>query len=296
MKVAERVAPSIAFLAKKLGPLRKPVVRIASGISQLLFSSLRLSGPLREEEVEYALGVGSRSGVLTAEEKEFCKGALELNSLPVRNFMTPSFDLQVYDVNQPISRLTELIEVHGRSRIPVVKGSLDGILGVLDAAVLFSARPSIQKGDDLLPLLVQPCFIPEMSHARDALERMLEKGIALLFVVDEYGSINGLITRDDLVQCLFGTTEQTDEVDLQKVGFHACIAAGKAEVAALEEMFQMKLPNEHYRVTVGGWLTDQMQGIPAAGAEWQGHGLSIRVLAAEPTHVVKLYIRWQGGA
>ena len=294
LRIGQAVAPLVSFLAKALSIVRKPLVQAASWISHLLFSSMRPSAPLREEELEYALGVGSRAGVLTAEEREVCEGALELNTLSVRNLMTPAPELQVYEIQEPLTKLFELIEVHGRSRIPVVKGSLDGILGILEASVLFSRRPSIQQGEDLLPFLTPPHFLPEVSQARDALEMMLDKRLSMLFVVDEYGSINGLVTRDDLVQCIFGVEEEEQDVDVQKVGFHACIATGRAEVADIEELFQIKLPNEHHRLTLGGWLTDQMQMIPAAGAEWHSAGLAIQVLAAEPTHVVKLYVRFVG--
>ena len=293
-RIALALAPFVMCVANLVRPIRVPVVRWATRISQLLFPFLKPSPPLTADEIRHALAAGSRAGALTPEEVELCEGALELNETPVRALMTPGPDIQLYDLHQPLQALFGLMVQGGRSRVPITDGTIDHVIGILEAPVLFANRPQILEANDLIPLATKPLFVPESMVASDALTLLLARGAHLALVVDEYGSVNGLITREDLAETVIGTSQEPSQDDLQRAGFEAYIASGKSELSAVEEALGIELPNPHHRVTIGGWLTDELSRIPAAGDEYRGNGLYAQVLASEPTRILKLYLKKTG--
>jgi putative hemolysin len=295
-RIALALAPFVTRVANWVRPVRTPVVRWATRISQLLFPFLKPSPPLTADEIRHALAAGSRSGALTPEEVELCQGALELNETPVRALMTPGPDMQTYDLHQPVQELYQLMAQGGRSRVPMTDGTIDHVVGILEAPIIFAHRPLIREAKDLIPLASKPLFVPEAMVASDALTLLLARGAHLALVVDEYGSVNGLITREDLAETVIGTAQEPSQDDLQRAGFDAYIASGKSELSAVEEALGLELPNSHHRVTIGGWLTDELARIPAAGDEYRGHGLYAQILAAEATRIVKLYLKKTGEA
>jgi putative hemolysin len=294
-RIALALAPFISRVANFVRPIRVPVVKLATKISQILFPFLKPSPPLTSDEIRHALEAGSKTGALSAEEVELCQGALELNETPVRALMTPGPDIQFYDLHEPLNRLYGLMEREGRSRVPLTDGTIDQVVGILEAPTLFVHRPAIRVPKDLVPLADKPLFIPEAMVASDALALLLARRAHLALVVDEYGSVNGLITREDLAETVIGTAQEPSQDDLQRAGFDAYLASGKSELSAVEEALGLELPNPHHRVTIGGWLTDQLASIPKAGDDFRGHGLYVQVLAADPTRVLKLYLKKLGG-
>jgi putative hemolysin len=295
-RVALALGPFLLKVANVVRPIRIPVVKLATRISQVLFPFLRPSPPLTSDEIRHALAAGSRSGALSAEEVELCQGALELNETPVRALMTPGPDMQSYDLHQPLAELYRLMGEKGRSRVPLTNGTIDQVVGILESSAVFTHQPELMEAAQLVALATKPLFIPEAMVASDALALLLTRRAHLALVVDEYGSVNGLITREDLAETVIGTAQEPSQDDLQRAGFDAFLASGKSELTAVEEALQIPLPNPHNRVTIGGWLTDQLGKIPAAGDDFRGHGLYLQVLAADQTKVLKLYLKKIGEA
>jgi CBS domain containing-hemolysin-like protein len=125
------------------------------------------------------------------------------------------------------------------------------------------------------------------------LRQMYEKEESLAIVVDEYGSISGLIALEDLVEKVVGEiADARDEKSrYSRSGEDVIIASGKLELAEFEEIFGKALPSENNMVTIGGWLTEQMGDIPRTGAKYTAHDFFFHVLAADVKRVRRIYIR-----
>jgi CBS domain containing-hemolysin-like protein len=144
-----------------------------------------------------------------------------------------------------------------------------------------------------LPILEKPFFAPESIPARVLLRQFYHRQESLAIVVDEYGSVSGLIALEDLVETIVG-----DIVDLRddkslytQSGEDVIIASGKLEIAELEKIFDISLMSENHMVTIGGYLTEKLGDIPKSGTKLITEYFLFHVLSADLTRVRRVYIR-----
>ena len=134
---------------------------------------------------------------------------------------------------------------------------------------------------------------PESTSANTLLRQMYDKQESIAMVVDEYGSISGLIALEDLVEKVVGEiADARDTKNKYTLSTEdVMIASGKMELAEFEEIFSITLPNPNQMVTLGGWLSGQMGDIPKTGAKYTASGFLFHVLAADPKRVKRIYVR-----
>jgi CBS domain containing-hemolysin-like protein len=164
---------------------------------------------------------------------------------------------------------------------------------VVTSQFFFLNRDTLQKPSDLIPQLKKPFFVPEGMSAEALLRQMYEREEPLALAVDEYGSISGLISLEDLVETVVGEiADARDEKSrYTKSGEDVMIASGKMELAEFELIFGVTLPSENNMVTLGGWLTEQMGDIPKTGTKYTSHGFLFHVLAADVKRIRRIYVR-----
>ena len=125
------------------------------------------------------------------------------------------------------------------------------------------------------------------------LRQMYDKEESLALVVDEYGSISGLIALEDLVEKVVGEIADARDVKsrFSRSGEDVIIASGKLELSEFDDIFGVSLPSENNQVTIGGWLTEQIGDIPKTGVKYTARGFLFHVLAADVKRVRRIYIR-----
>ncbi len=292
--IAYKVAPSINFLQNLLAPLRKWIVAVTDPISRVLFFFLKKEEPITREELEHMLEDSQKNGILQPDEAELVQGYLDLQEAQVNELMCPRAEMIFFDIEEPLSKLIYLIVDQKCSRVPVCSGSMENVLGIITAYQFFLHSPTLVSSSDLIPLLTKPFFVPETTPARLLLRRFDQKNEVMAIVVDEYGSVSGLITHEDLIEVVVGQIiDKRDQHALYtKAGTHVIIASGKLELSDFAEIFQVdELPNPGNKMTVGGWLIDQLGDIPKSGAKYESQGFLFHVLSADPNRVRRLYIR-----
>jgi len=145
----------------------------------------------------------------------------------------------------------------------------------------------------LLPILKKPYYVPETTKCWALLQNLRERGESLALVVDEYGSISGLITQEDLIEAVVG--EISDKRDTKSLytrsGPDVIIASGKLELVDFEEIFHIPLKSKENVVTLGGWLIEQLGDIPVAGTKYATDQFLFYVLAADPNRIRRIYVR-----
>ena len=144
-----------------------------------------------------------------------------------------------------------------------------------------------------MPILKKPFFVPESLHAHSLLRQLYERKESIAIVVDEYGSVSGIITLEDLVEVVVGPiVDRRDEKShYTKAGDGVIIASGKLELGEFEEIFGIELPSENQMVTIGGWLTEQLGDIPKPGTKYVTDDFLFHVLAADSKRVRRVYVR-----
>lgn len=292
-RLAPLVAPAIARAKWVLRPVRSLLTTVTNWATSLLFFFLKREQELSKDELHQVLRSSLKSGVLARDEADLIDGYLTLQETSVRELMRPREDILFYNMKEPISKLIHLFVDEQCSRVPICDESLEQMRGVMTARQFLLNRQQLQSAQALPPLLQKPFFVPEATAAKTLLRQFAAKKETMAIVVDEYGSISGLITREDLVEAVVGeiTDRRDQKARFTKSGEDVIIASGKLEMAEFEEFFGQALPNETNKVTIGGWLTDQMGDIPKAGTQVTLHGFYFQILAADPNRVRRVYIK-----
>ena len=290
--IAPRVVVPISFLMRVLTPIRKCFNTIASFLSRILFFFLREERAPSANELRHIVNISSKSGVLSSTEAELINGALDLKEATVKELMRPRDEILFYHLEEPLSTLNSLFVSQQLTRFPVCEGDIDHLLGILTSDAFFAHQESIFQPSDLIKILKKPTFVPESTRGWTLLQNMREDHEEMAIVVDEYGSISGLITQEDLIETIVGEiSDVRNEKSLYtRSSPDVIIASGKLELSEFEEIYGLALSAENV-VTLGGWLIEQLGDIPAAGVSYATDDFLFYVLAADPNRIRRIYVR-----
>jgi putative hemolysin len=230
---------------------------------------------------------GAAVGVRADDELVMVGGVMAFTVRPVREVMTPRTDIVAIEETAAMDDIRLVFAQSGYSRIPVFRGTLDEIVGMLHAFDLFK----LQAGD---PLPVRPVAItPGSRSCGDLLLDMQRERRHLAVVLDEFGGTLGIVTLEDLLEELVGEIfdEHDEEVREQPGGGPAIFETdGNVPPEAIEERFGVSLPGGR-STTVAGLLIEWAGRIPMAGERFAVRGLEFDVVQASPTRIERLLIR-----
>lgn len=293
VKIAYWVAPLIDKMQNFLAPVRKVIISITVPVSRAVFFFLKRESNISKEELKMVLKTSQEHGVLHHDEAELVAGYLDLQDSTVKELMWPRDDILFYDINEPISKLLHMFIDQECSRIPVCNKTLDNVLGIINAAQYFLHRSTILKGTDLSKYLIKPLYIPETTSARGLMQQLNQSNQVMALVVDEYGSITGLITREDIVEEVIGDISDLRDAKklYTKAGVHEIIASGRLELEVFNDLFGTHFESENNLLTIGGWLMEKLDEIPKSGAKFELDNFVFQILSADPNRIRRLYIR-----
>lgn len=292
-QIAYRIAPIIDRSARLLRPIREPMTRATSFISRAIFFFLKEEKEISSDELRHVLKTSEERGILLPVESELISGTLDLQHSHVKEHMRPRDEILSFDIRDSLDELVNLFIEKEITRVPVYDDDLETLIGILTAREYFFHRDKIKTPKDLIPILSKPYYIPETTRAWTTLCNLRERGISLAIVVDEYGSISGLITQEDLVEAVIG--EIVDARDAKSLFTRSSedvvIASGKLELSEFKDLFDVPLKSNENIVTLGGWLVEQLGDIPLTGAKYATDDFLFYILAADPNRIRRVYVR-----
>ena len=203
----EPVARLVARPMKGLSTATRPLVALLTLATEAVLRLLGIrGGPARsvtEAEIAASLEEGLDAGVIEAQEHQMVRNVFRLDERQIGSMMIPRAEIDWVDAAEPLDTLVARMADSGRARFPVCRGSLDDVQGVLAAARLL---PGLARGErpDVSTMLAPPVFVPETLSGMELLEHFRVSGTDLVFVVDEYGAVQGLITERDLLEAIAG--------------------------------------------------------------------------------------------
>ena len=291
--IAYHAAPFMQAIRWLLKPLCNGITIITSWISKFFFFYFRKEEELGIEELKLALRHSQEKGTLSLEEGKLIRGYLNLEEDVVKELMCPRKEVLFFDINEPIAKLIHLFVDEECTRVPICNGDLENILGIMNGGSFFLHRDHFRSSYDIIPFLRKAHFVPESMVGRTLLRYFYEHEETIAMVVDEYGSVSGLITLEDLLEAVIGQIiDRRDEVSHYTRSFEdIVIASGKLELIEFEEIFDYHLESQSNMATIGGWLTELVGDIPKSGTRVERHGFLFHVLASNQHRVQRVYIR-----
>ncbi|MEK0416180.1 MAG: hypothetical protein RI949_186 [Pseudomonadota bacterium] len=274
--VARHVARPMNWLSAAARPLVVALGACTEGVLRLMGIRGEPNRSVTEEEIAAQLEEGLESGVIEAQEHQMVRNVFRLDDRQIASMMIPRAEIAWLEVTQPVASLVATMAAHGHSRYPVCRGGLDEVLGVLPAHRLLTPLATGAEVS-LADLLVPPVFVPETLSGMELLEHLRQSVSELVFVVDEYGAVQGVITERDVLEAItgeFAVPASEDSWAVQRDD-GSWLMDGLIPATELKDRLELKaLPEEdrgRYN-TLAGLVMLLMGRLPATGdrTEWEG--------------------------
>jgi len=203
----EGIARLVARPMNVLAMASRPFVYLLAGSTALLLRLMgqrETTGPsVTEEEIHAMLNEGSEAGVIEKSEHEMVRNVFRLDDRQIGSLMVPRADIVTLDVDRPLEENLALVAESAHSSFPVCRDGLDDILGIVSAKTIFS---QMLRGDTvaLTKDLQAPVFVPESLTGMELLDQFRASGTYIVFVIDEYGEVQGMVTLHDVLESVTG--------------------------------------------------------------------------------------------
>jgi putative hemolysin len=292
--VAARVARPIAFL----GAAGRPLVALLGISSAFLLTPLRVPNTrddkVTEEEVHTILEEGTTSGVIDPAEKAMVREVIGLADTPVSDIMTRRPDVYWIDVADEPKVLRAELRQCPFSRVVVAKGgSIDEPLGFVHKKDLFDLMLE-GKPLEVEQNVRQPLFVPEATSVLDALELFREKRNHFAFVIDEFGTFEGVLTLTDMLQAITGDLPEEHEAQNRTIIERtdgSFLVDGRTEIDEMEKHFGIAIPDDARFRTVAGFALEAFGRIPGESDAFDVEGWRVEVMDMDGRRIDKLLFR-----
>ncbi len=304
--IAPRALSWMRPIALLLAPFAAPLAAVGELVSSRLRDRKTLEPPpLTEKEVEYVVEEAQSAGAVDPLSSRMLQNVFEIKNRTARDIMVPRTRIVALEVNTPLDAAVRRLSEEAHSRVPVYRGQIDNVVGVLIAKDLFrvaterlslTAPANTQPPPTIDALMRRPVlFVTDTQPVLTALRDMQSKRTHLAVVVDEFGAMVGVITLEDVLEELVGEIE--DEHDERSVEAEfAEIAAGRfmanaaIPIETLGERLDVEFPPDGDYASLGGFLAARAGKVPEVGAVVLWEGLRFIIREGDKRRVTKVEI------
>jgi putative hemolysin len=293
-KVASFLAPPMQLLAR----LGSPFVRFLSFSTRIVMKLIPVKAsndaPVTEEEIKVLLAQGTEHGTFEEAEQEMVTGVFRLGDRRVVDLMQPRGKVRSLDTEEDWEVNRETLRSSTFSRFPVIEGDLDRVIGVIHVKDLFLMLDS-GKPLDLRSVARNPLMLPEATPAFEALERLQESADQMALVIDEHGSVEGIVTLTDLMEGVLGEMRGPGEGNRAKAIQRedgSWLVDGQLPILEfLDELGLREIPGEEEGfTTVAGLVLAHLHRIPVPGDHFAVDGWRFEVLDMDAKRVDKVLV------
>lgn len=250
-------------------------------LAQVISCSFLSSTNITEHDIHAMLAEGKESGVIEVQEHDMVRNVFRLDERQIASLMTPRSEIVYLDIDQSLEEGIEHLIQSGHSCFPVCRGGLHVILGVISAKQMLRQRLTTET-DRIIEFLLPAVYVPESLTGMKLLEQFRESGVQMVFVVDEYGEILGLITLHDVLEALVGEFKPRDPEDVWAVQREdgSWLLDGLIPIPVLKDRLDLKsVPEENkgrYN-TLSGMMMWLIGSLPRTGdiAKWERWRLEV---------------------
>ena len=294
-RVAKLVAPSMKFLSSAMSPIVHLLSVSTSAVLMLLRMKAPTDPPVTEDEIKVLIEQGTQAGVFEKTEQEIVKRVFKLADRSVGSLMTPQLDIVWLRARASREEIRKTVAENHYSRFPVCDESLDQVLGVVKAKDMLALCLS---GEELklTSVMRTPLFVPESRSALEVLELFKTSATHLALIVNEYGSIEGLVTTNDILEAIVGdiaTANPQFETQATQRDDGSWLFDGTVSIDEFKEVFKVpSLPGEGKRnyQTLAGFILYYLGRVPRAADHFEWNGLRFEIMDMDGKRIDKVLV------
>ncbi len=288
-RVAAALAGPMTFISRVFTPLVWLLSKATDFALRVLGIKPSTEPPVTEEEIQLMIDQGTEAGVFEEAEQDMVEGVFSLSDSRVYSLMTPRTEITWLDIQDSPDQIRKKITESPYSRFPVCQDSLDVVLGIVKARDLLGPPSLSSEGFRLKDKLRPAFYIPETMLASRALEIFKEKNAELMLVIDEFGSLQGLLTLNDIIEEIVGDIEAEAQATQRQDG--SWLLDGLLPIDDFKEIFHVdKLPHESEYKSLSGFVMITLGRVPQAADHFEWNGLRFEVMDMDGRRVDKVLV------
>jgi CBS domain containing-hemolysin-like protein len=284
------IARPLAFSERVLYPLvvlfdyiSRAVVRVTGGQAAIETSYVT------RDEIQNLIETGEREGVIDEEEREMLQRIFRFNNTIAKEVMTPRLDMTAVSADEEIESAIQTCTQSGHERVPVYESDLDNVIGIVQLRDLVREHHYSENHDATLKELIEPTLhVPESKNVDDLLAEMQEERVQMVIVIDEFGTTEGLITTEDIIEEIVGEIlEGEEEHPVDHVDEYTVLVRGEVNIEEVNEALEIDLPEGEEFETIAGFIFNRAGRLVEEGETFTYENIELRVEQVENTRIMK---------
>ncbi|MEO8109340.1 MAG: hemolysin family protein [Ginsengibacter sp.] len=291
----ERIAKTVANPIRLLSRFSYPVVWILSKISTGFFKLFNIKkhsdSQVTEEEIKAMINEGSELGAIEEEEKDIIERVFHLGDRNITSLMTHRTDIVWFDINEEKNSMREKIKEFQHSVYPVCEGTIDDLKGIVFVKDIY-----LQPEAPLSSLVKEALFIPENNSAYQVLEKIKRTKLHYAFIVDEYGSMEGMITIKDILKAIVGEMPEAEDDEYEIVEREDGTFLIDAQIQFYDFLTRFDKTiwineGENTFDTLAGFILHELKTIPSTGDTFEWRGFDFEIIDMDGKRIDKVLVK-----
>jgi putative hemolysin len=291
-KIAKMVASPMRTFAKMTHPIVWLLNKTSNGFFKLFNIRSKKDDTVTEEEIKAIISEGTESGTIETEEKEMIERIFHLGDRNITSLMTHRSDMIWFDITDNEEKIRGKITAQPHSVYPICDGDIDNIEGVVSIKDLYVADDLTLFKDLMQPAL----FVPNNNTAYQVMEKFKESKIHSCFIVDEYGSVLGMITMNDILGAIIGDMQEPDIDDYEIVQREDGSYLVDAQIPFYDFLTRFDKSDwindsEYQFDTLAGCILHELERIPHVGNQLAWRGFDIEIVDMDGHRIDKVMVK-----
>ncbi|MCW3090348.1 MAG: HlyC/CorC family transporter [Ferruginibacter sp.] len=293
---AEKIARLVAGPMNFLSSVAYPIVWLLNSITNLTFKVFNIKelpeSAVTEDEIKAMINEGSEHGTIEEEEKEIIERVFHLGDRNITSLMTHRTEIVWFDMEDTVETITEQHDQINYSTYPVCDKTVDDIKGIIYIKDLLKAPANTILKDLAKPAL----FVPENNSAYQVIEKIKQTKIHSCFIVNEYGTLEGMLTLNDILEAIVGDVPQTgqDEYEIVKRADGSYLVDAQItfyDFLSHFEKTEWMNEGEHEFDTIAGFVLHELERIPKTGETFDWRGFEFEIIDMDGQRIDKVLVK-----
>ena len=295
---AERTALWISRPLKIFMVLFRPLVWLVNASTNFVLRpwGIKLGEEMEahsEEELRIMISSSAASGELEPEERDYLNNVFDFGDRVAREIMVPRPDIEALSVDMPLPEMVDAAVFGRYTRYPVYEGDLDHIVGAVHVKDLLRAARENPDDFDVRTIIRDCLVVPENKPIEQILREFQKRKLQMAIVIDEWGSVEGLITIEDIIEELVGEIQDEfdeGEAEIEEIGDGVYAIDGRIPITEVNDYFDVDLPHEDFD-TIGGYVLGVLGRPPEPGDTVEVDGVILQVKSVDGPRVSMLTLQ-----